>query len=128
VKITDSPHAAGSPEHNEWVRKVFIPAVNAERTVEDRAKYGAESIGGALIRDGLEHWFPLVTFNLNAYLTAGMRQAGIEAQVAAEALERWRDAFGTDPIEVSASGYTVGGEPMDVPAWNISAWQWPITP
>lgn len=50
MKITDSPYAAGTPEHGEWVRSTYIPAVSARRTREDRAKYGAESIGATLMR------------------------------------------------------------------------------
>ena len=50
MEITDCPHAAGTPEHGEWVRNVFIPTVESERAVIDRRRHGAPSIGGALIR------------------------------------------------------------------------------
>jgi hypothetical protein len=50
MQITDCPYAAGTPEHGEWVRNVYIPAVESERAVIDRRKHGAPSIGGALIR------------------------------------------------------------------------------
>jgi hypothetical protein len=29
VKITDSPYAAGTPEHSQWVREVYIPTMEA---------------------------------------------------------------------------------------------------
>ena len=50
MKITDCPHAAGTPEHGEWVRNVYIPTVESERAVIDRREHGAPSIGGTLIR------------------------------------------------------------------------------
>lgn len=49
MEITDAPYAAGTPEHGEWVRNVFIPTVSHERGIEDRQSAGAESIGGELI-------------------------------------------------------------------------------
>jgi hypothetical protein len=45
MKITDSPHRPGTPEHDQWVRRVFIPTVAPERMITDGAKYGAESLG-----------------------------------------------------------------------------------
>lgn len=59
--ITDSPHAAGTPEHNEWVRKVFIPTVSHERVAIDRAKYGAEAIGGKFVNGQFEQVFASVS-------------------------------------------------------------------
>jgi hypothetical protein len=53
MEITDSPYAAGTPEHGEWVRNVYIPAVESERAVVDRRERGAPSIGGTLIRGSL---------------------------------------------------------------------------
>lgn len=54
VELSDCPHAVGTPEHSNWVKNTFIPAVSSERTRGDRAAYGAESIGGRYI-DGLTH-------------------------------------------------------------------------
>lgn len=48
VKITDSPHQPGTPEHDLWVRTAFIPGVGRERWESDRAKYGAASIGAKI--------------------------------------------------------------------------------
>jgi hypothetical protein len=50
MKITDSPHRAGTPEHGEWVRNVYIPAVEDERARRDSREHGAASIGGVLLR------------------------------------------------------------------------------
>jgi hypothetical protein len=50
MDITDCPHAAGTHEHGEWVRNVYIPTVEYERAEIDRRKRGAPSIGGRLIR------------------------------------------------------------------------------
>lgn len=80
--ITDSPYAAGTPEHDHWVRTVFIPGVRNERMVEDRAKYGAASIGAD------------VTYDLGEDDTP----------------EVWPDSpFLSGAREVSASGYARGG-------------------
>lgn len=48
IDITDAPFAAGTPEHDHWVRTVFIPGVGRGRWEADRAKYGAQSIGANL--------------------------------------------------------------------------------
>jgi hypothetical protein len=53
MKVSDCPHAVGTTEHSAWIRDVFIPAVNVERTARDRAMYGAESIGGQFIDGNL---------------------------------------------------------------------------
>ena len=50
MNITDSPHRAGTPEHGEWVRNVYIPAVEDERARGDSREHGAASIGGVLLR------------------------------------------------------------------------------
>ena len=50
MDITDCPHRAGTPEHSEWVRNVYIPAVEDERALTDSRVHGAASIGGVLIR------------------------------------------------------------------------------
>ena len=50
MEITDCPHAVGTPEHGEWIRNVYIPAVEHERAEIDRLQRGAPSIGGILIR------------------------------------------------------------------------------
>jgi hypothetical protein len=57
LKITDSPHRAGTPEHGDWVRTVYIPAVRAERTRLDRARFGAASIGARATDGGLLRLF-----------------------------------------------------------------------
>lgn len=49
MKITDSPYAAGTPEHGDWVRNVFIPTVEYDRTAKDRRLRGAASIGAAML-------------------------------------------------------------------------------
>jgi hypothetical protein len=53
MEITDCPHAAGTAEHGDWVRNVFIPTVESERAEVDRRVRGAPSIGGVLIRGSL---------------------------------------------------------------------------
>ena len=50
MDITDCPHRAGTPEHSEWVRNVYIPAVEDARALTDSREHGAASIGGVLIR------------------------------------------------------------------------------
>jgi hypothetical protein len=50
MEITDCPHAAGTAEHGDWVRNVYIPAVEEQRAEVDRRERGAPSIGGILIR------------------------------------------------------------------------------
>ena len=50
MDITDCPHRAGTPEHSEWVRNVYIPGVEDERALNDSREHGAASIGGVLIR------------------------------------------------------------------------------
>ena len=57
LEITDCPHRAGTPEHDEWVRTVFIPTVRAERTRRDRARFGAASIGGRATDGGMLRLF-----------------------------------------------------------------------
>jgi hypothetical protein len=57
LEITDCPHRVGTPEHGEWVRTVFIPAVRAERTRLDRARFGAPSIGGRATDGGMLRLF-----------------------------------------------------------------------
>jgi hypothetical protein len=49
MEITDSPYAASTPEHGEWVRNVYIPTVEQQRAEVDRRERGAPSIGGILI-------------------------------------------------------------------------------
>jgi hypothetical protein len=53
MDITDCPHRAGTREHSEWVRNVYIPAVEDERALTDSREHGAASIGRVLIRGGL---------------------------------------------------------------------------
>ena len=57
LEITDCPYRAGTPEHGEWVRTVFIPTVRAERTRLDRARFGAAAIGGRATDGGMLRLF-----------------------------------------------------------------------
>ena len=74
MKITDSPYAAGTPEHTKWVREEFIPNAGWERWEEDAAKAGAASIGGKLVREPMfDQINSLVRLNPSAFVT--LRQA-----------------------------------------------------
>lgn len=50
MQITDAPYAAGTPEHNEWVREVFIPHQLNTETHGAHQVGSAESQGFGLIR------------------------------------------------------------------------------
>lgn len=53
MKLSESPYAVGTPEHGEWVRRVFIPAVRDERFETDAAVAGAQSIGRQRVALGI---------------------------------------------------------------------------
>lgn len=58
MQITDAPYAAGTPEHNEWVRDVLIPYQQNQVQLADMVagrenRLGsAESQGRAVIQGG----------------------------------------------------------------------------
>jgi hypothetical protein len=83
VNVSDAPFPVGTPEHNEWIRKVYIPTVSHDRSRTDRSVAGAESIGGRLVRARAEP----------RLLRAPVRVDAMRASDASRAASLFHDAF-----------------------------------
>jgi hypothetical protein len=114
MKITDSPHRPGTPEHNEWVRRTFIPTVSTERMITDRAKYGAEAIGRSFVhgRQGI--------FANGDFLRGAFRLMGSSVAAAGIALQTFAGIFSAQEIKAMQDEERRREQErmwLDVPGW-----------
>lgn len=127
MKITDSPYAAGTPEHDHWVRTQFIPGVGRDRWDTDRARYGAASIGARLTRvldsdDEPELW-PANNPYLSA-AAAAKRLGGAFDDLGAQFKALFMQTWGFSDEEIKRSQDRDRRQRLDAMWVDVPEWQW----